>query len=255
MPFPTSNIDWNGSTIMFVVIGPLALLVSGLLLSNNEAALTKNDTEKRLLQDNAFLIRGIGHECFLVGTVAWCSVVNGHSSALARWWPVGLIPSIWNKWISGDQAGALTNAVIALIPLYLGRAQKPAAAAKLAWNGPTIMFVVLGSLALLVSGLLLSNSEAAFAKNETEQRLFKDNAFLIRAVGHECFLVGIVAWCSVVNGHSSALARWWAVGLIPSIWNKWISGDQSGAVTNAVIALISLCLGWAQKAAAPAKRA
>jgi hypothetical protein len=238
---------------MFVVIGSLALLVSGLLLSNNEAALTQNDTEKRLFKDNAFLIRGIGHECFLVGTVALCSVVNGHSSALARWWAVGLIPSIWNKWISGDQAGALTNAVVALISLYLGWARKAAAATK--WNGPTIMFVVLGSLALLVSGLLLSNSEAAFAKNETEHRLFKDNAFLIRAVGHECFLVGIVAWCSVVNGHSSALARWWAVGLIPSIWNKWISGAQSGAVTNAVIALVSLCLGWAQKAAAPAKRA
>merc|ERR1712110_1057890 len=120
MGVPSVNTEWNGPTIMFVVLGSLTLLVSGLLLTNNEALFVKNDTEKRLLKDNAFLIRGIGHELFLVATLAWCSVINGHSPALARWWAVGIIPSIWNKWISGDQGGAMTNTVIALISLYLG---------------------------------------------------------------------------------------------------------------------------------------
>jgi hypothetical protein len=111
------------------------------------------------------------------------------------------------------------------------------------------------ALGLLVSSLLLSNNEASFVKNETEKRLLNDNAFLVRGIGSEVFLLGVVAWCSVANGHSAALARWWAVGVIPSICNKWISGDQGGATTNTVIAVISLCLGWAGKAAAPVKRA
>merc|ERR1719198_2878533 len=142
----------------------------------------------------------------------------------------------------------MTNAVIALIGLA-------AAAAKKAWNGPTIMFAVIGSLCILVSGLLLSNNEAALIQNDTQKRLYQDNAFLIRAVGHEVFLVGTIAWCSVVNGHSSALARWWAVGIIPSVWNKWTSGDHCGAMTNAVIALIGLYLGMARKPVALAKKA
>ena len=123
----------------------------------------------------------------------------------------------------------------------------PSATTRIEWNGPTVMFGVLGPITLLVSGLLLSNNDAPLP--------LKDNEFLVRAIGHELSLVGSLALCSVVNGHSSALARWWAVGVIPSIWNKWTSGDQGGAVMNAVIGVISLYLGWASKAAASAKRA
>ena len=125
---------------------------------------------------------------------------------------------------------------------------------KIAWNGPTAMFVVIGPLALLISGLLLSNNDVASGKI-IPHGLDNDNAFLMRAIGHEVFLVGTVALCSVVNGHSPALARWWGVGVIPSIWNKWISGDQGGAVTNAAVAMVSLYLGWSTKAAVPTKKA
>merc|ERR1712188_53881 len=93
----------------FTLLGSLCLLVSGLLLSNNEASFVKSDVQKRLIQDNAFLIRGLGAEVFMLGAIAWCAVVNGHSAALARWWAVGAIPSVWNKWISGDQGGAATT--------------------------------------------------------------------------------------------------------------------------------------------------
>merc|ERR1719152_293347 len=221
---------------MFAVLGSITLLVAGLLLTNNEASFVQNDIEKRLFSDNAFLIRAIGHETFLLGTLAWCSVVNGHSQTLARWWAVGVIPSIWNKAISGDQGGATTNAIIAVICLAFG-------CRKAAWNGPAILLGVLGSLALLVSLPLLTNNEASLVKNDIEQRLLNDTAFLIRGVGHELAILGTIAWCSVVNGHSAALARWWAVGVIPSVWNKAISGDQGGAMTNAAIALICLYLG------------
>merc|ERR1719152_612497 len=226
---------------MFAVLGSITLLVAGLLLTNNEASFVQNDIEKRLFSDNAFLIRAIGHETFLLGTLAWCSVVNGHSQTLARWWAVGVIPSIWNKAISGDQGGATTNAIIAVICLAFG-------CRKTAWNGPAILLGVLGSLALLVSLPLLTNNEASLIKNDLEKRLYSDNAFLMRAMGHECFFLGTIAWCSVVNGHSQTLARWWAVGLIPSVLNKAISGDQGGATTNAVIGLI--CLGFGYRKAA-----
>jgi len=92
----------------------------------------KSDVQKRLIQDNAFLIRGLGAEVFMLGAIAWCAVVNGHSAALARWWAVGAIPSVWNKWISGDQGGAATNAVIALMSLHFGWACKAANSGKLA---------------------------------------------------------------------------------------------------------------------------
>merc|ERR1719152_814109 len=218
---------------MFAVLGSITLLVAGLLLTNNEASFVQNDIEKRLFSDNAFLIRAIGHETFLLGTLAWCSVVNGHSQTLARWWAVGVIPSIWNKAISGDQGGATTNAIIAVICLAFG-------CRKATWNGPAILLGVLGSLALLVSLPLLTNNEASLIKNDIEQRLLNDTAFLIRGVGHELAILGTIVWCSVVNGHSQALARWWAVGLIPSIWNKAISGDQGGAMMNATVAVMSL---------------
>jgi len=230
-----SNVP-NGATIMFGVLGSITLMVSGLLLTNNEDLLLKNDIEKRLYSDNAFLIRAIGHETFLLGTLAWCSVVNGHSQTLARWWAVGVIPSIWNKAISGDEGGAMTNATIALICLGFG-------CRKVAWNGSAILLGVLGSLSLLVSSLLLTNNTASLIKNDIEQRLLNDTAFLVRGVGHELAILGTIAWCSVINGHSAALARWWAVGLIPSVWNKAISGDEGGAMTNATIALISLYVG------------
>ena len=111
-----------------------------LLLTNNEESLIKNDNERRLLNDTAFLVRGLGHELAMLSTLAWCSVVNGHSAALARWWAVGAIPSIWNKAISGDQGGAMTNAAIALLSLYVGcrgsgvarKAELAVSAAKLA---------------------------------------------------------------------------------------------------------------------------
>merc|ERR1719152_895516 len=221
---------------MFAVLGSITLLVAGLLLTNNEASFVQNDIEKRLFSDNAFLIRAIGHETFLLGTLAWCSVVNGHSQTLARWWAVGVIPSVWNKAISGDQGGAMTNAIIAVICLAFG-------SRKTAWNGPAILLGVLGSLALLVSLPLLTNNEASLIKNDLEKRLLNDTAFLVRGLGHELAILGTLAWCSVVNGHSQTLARWWAVGLIPSVWNKAISGDQGGAMTNATVAVISLYLG------------
>ena len=117
------------------------------------------------------------------------------------------------------------------------------------WNGPTILFCILGPLTLLVSATLLSN-------NEPDQLVpIKDDAFLVRAIGHELAILGSLAICSIVNGHSAALARWWAVGTIPSIVNKWISGDQGGAVTNLVISILMGYLGWASKAAASTKRA
>merc|ERR1719152_1038855 len=221
---------------MFAVLGSITLLVAGLLLTNNEASFVQNDIEKRLLNDTAFLIRAIGHETFLLGTLAWCSVVNGHSQTLARWWAVGVIPSVWNKAISGDQGGAVTNATIAVCCLAFG-------CRKAAWNGPAILLGVIGSLALLVSLLLLTNNEESIIKKDIERRLLNDNAFLVRAIGNELALIGTLAWCSVINGHSQAVARWWAMAVIPSVWNKAISGDQGGAVTNAIIGVIALYLG------------
>jgi len=238
----------NAPTILMGALGSMCILVSCLLMTGNEASFIKNDLEKRLLNDTAFLVRGVGHELFIIGTLAWCSVANGHSNAVARWWAVGLIPSVWNKWISGDQGGATMNAVIGLICLFFGSVWKTTKATR-------ILMGTLGSLSILVSCLLMTGNEASFLKKgDVEERLFKDNAFLIRAVGHECFLLGMLAWCSVVNGHSDAVARWWAVGVVPSVWNKWISGDQAGATTNAVIGLICLFVGWVcQKATVPAK--
>merc|ERR1712023_330969 len=189
------------------------------------------------LKDNDFLVRAIGHELSLVGSIALCSVVNGHSAALARWWGIGVIPRIWNKYISGDQGGAVMNTVTGMLSLYLGWASKDNSSAK----GPKIMFIILGPITLLVAGLLLTNNDSPLP--------LKDNDFLVRAIGHELSLVGSLALCSVVNGHSAALARWWAVGVIPSIWNKYISGDQGGAVMNAAVAVLSLYLGWASKTA------
>merc|ERR1719473_2632935 len=153
-----SNMEWNAPTILFMTLGSTCLLASGLLLSNNEASFVKGDTERQLLNDTAVLIRGLGTELAMLATVAWCSVLNGHSRALARWWAVGLIPNIWNKFISGDEAGAKSNLAIALVALYLGWAGKAAAPAK-RFDGPTIYFVVIGSICALVSGLLLSNNE------------------------------------------------------------------------------------------------
>merc|ERR1719473_1718248 len=115
-----SNMEWNAPTILFMTLGSTCLLASGLLLSNNEASFVKGDTERQLLNDTAVLIRGLGIELAMLATVAWCSVLNGHSAALARWWAVGLIPNIWNKAISGDQGGAMTATTIALISLYVG---------------------------------------------------------------------------------------------------------------------------------------
>jgi len=230
------NVELNGATIMFGVLGSIIFLVSGLLLTNNEASLLKNDIEIRLCSDNAYLIRAIGGETFLLGTIAWCSIINGHSQALMWWWAVGVLPSVWNKAISGDQGGATTNAVIALICLGFGFR-------KTAWKGPAILLGVLGSLALLVSLVLLTNNEESLIKNDLEKRLLNDTAFLVRGLGHELAIIGTLVWCSVFNGHSAALARWWAVGAIPSVWNKAISGDQGGAMANATIALISLYLG------------
>jgi hypothetical protein len=122
------------------MLGSLSLLVSSLLLTNNVEPLLTNDIQKRLLNDTAFLVRGLGHELAIIGTLVWCSVANGHSAALARWWAVGVIPSVWNKAISGDQGGTMTNAIIGLISLYLGcrasgftrKAELAASAAKLA---------------------------------------------------------------------------------------------------------------------------
>ena len=231
-----SNVELNGATVICGVLGLLTMLVSGLLLTNNEASFVQNDIEKRLFSDNAFLVRAIGHECFLVGTMAWCSVVNGHSRVLARWWAVGVIPSIWNKAISGDQAGATTNAIIGL--MCLGFGYRTAAS-----KASAILFGVIGSLALLVSLPLLTNNEESLLKNDLERRLLKDNAFLVRGVGHELAVLSAVIWCSVFHGHTAAVARWWAVGLIPSIWNKAISGDEGGAMMNAIVGLVCLCVG------------
>jgi len=229
-----SNVELHGATIMFGVLGSITFLVSGLLLTNNEAKFV-NDIEKRLFSDNAFLIRAIGHEAFLLGTIAWCSVVNGHSQTLARWWAVALIPSVLNKGISGDQGGATTNAIIGLICLGFG-------CRKAVWNGPAILMGMLGSLSLLVSSLLLINNVEPLL-TDIQQRLFNDTAFLVRGLGSELAIIGTLVWCSVANGHSAALARWWAVGVIPSVWNKAISGDQGGAMMNATVAVLSLYLG------------
>ena len=111
MASSNSKIEWNGATIMVAILGSITLLVSVLLLSNNEAPLGE-------VKHDEFLIRGIGHELSLVGSLALCSIVNGHSPALARWWAVGVIPNIWNKWISGDQGGAVFTVVIAMLLLY-----------------------------------------------------------------------------------------------------------------------------------------
>jgi hypothetical protein len=147
-----------------------------------------------------------------------------------------VIPSVWNKAISGDQGGATTNAIIGLICLGFG-------CRKAAWNGPAILIGMLGSLSLLVSSLLLTNNVEPLLTNDIQKRLLNDTAFLVRGLGHELAIIGTLVWCSVANGHSAALARWWAVGVIPSVWNKAISGDQGGAMTNAIIGLISLYLG------------
>merc|ERR1711939_1009551 len=97
--------------------------------------------------------------------------------------------------ISGSQDGAITNATVALISLCFG-------CRKAAWNGPAILFGVLGSITLLFSLLFLSNNEASVVKSDVDKRLLADTAFLVRGLGHELFVVGMLAWCSVVNGHS-----------------------------------------------------
>jgi len=250
----TSDIEWNVPTILFIFLGSTCALASGLLLSNNEAKIIQDDTEQRLMADTTFLVRGLGSEVAMLAALMWCSVLNGHSRALARWFPVGLIPNIWMKLAAGMESAGKTNLVIGLVVLYFGWAGKSATPAK-RFDGATILFIILGSMSALVSGLLLSNNEAKFVQDDTEARLFADNAFLVRAIGSEVAMLAAIAWCSVLNGHSRAVARWWAVGLLPNIWIKFAAGAEGGAKTNLAISLVLLCFGWAGKAADPAKKA
>lgn len=120
----------------------------------------------------------------------------------------------------------------------------PNAMAPIKWNAPTIALTVNAILVGLAGLASLSGDDSALPP------AFKtDNAHVVRALGHELFIMMCLMTCGIVNNMAQKMCPYFGAGLLVSVWVHIKGDDVSGGVMNLCIAMMHLYFGlvWKEK--------
>ena len=124
----------------------------------------------------------------------------------------------------------------------------PNAMAPIKWNAPTIALTVNAILVGLAGLASLSGDDPALPPT------FKtDNVHVVRALGHELFIMMCLMTCGIVNNMAQKMCPYFGAGLLVSVWvhikGNHPRNDVSGGVMNLCIAMVHLYFGlvWKEK--------
>jgi hypothetical protein len=122
--------------------------------------------------------------------------------------------------------------------------------APIKWNAPTIALTVNAILVGLTGLASLSGDDSALPPK------FKtDNVHVVRALGHELFIMMCLMICGVVNNMAQKMCPYFGAGLLVSVWVHIKADDVSGGAMNFCIAMMHFYFGlvWKEKDAASKK--
>jgi len=239
---PRQAISWNAPTIFMTVNAALCGLASLLFLTGDVFS-TIPDNMKA---GNIHTTRALGHELAIVTSLMVCSIVNNYAHKMCLFWAVGLLPSVWTKYTADLKAEAFHVICFIVGHLFFGLVWREKNSEKINWNGPTIEMTLSAFLCGVVGLSLLAGDDSAVPFN-----MKSTNVHAIRALGHEICGMFALMVCSIVNNKAQKMCPYAAVGILASVWTKYMADEMGAASMNLGIALMHLYFGfvWQEKVA------